>query len=152
MVRINKRKKLKPVEFKEYHTEGIKEKQYYINTYKSFLCNPLYSPIQKILFLVLECHCGKNKVCWQSQNTLAQECNVSVPTVVKTLDDLLKINLIFYHERFTENNRKTSNAYYVLQKSKNSENFIMDSLDIYKGLNWKNKNNIEGQKNINPGK
>jgi hypothetical protein len=125
---------------------------HFVITYDDFLLSPIYKPVEKILFIILESHCGTNGVCWQSQTTLAKECHITRMTLIKTLDKLIKYNLIFYNEQYTENGRKSSNAYYVLKKEKDTGKFIFNSLDIIKNLGLKNKNNKNGKAKIIPGK
>jgi hypothetical protein len=130
----------------------IEKQTYYVKTYQSFLLDQNLKPILKILFQILDFHCGVNGTCWQSFTTLSNECNVSKKTIYSSLIKLYNLGLIFYIPNFKESGRNSSNTYWVLKKDKETGNFIIGSLEIYKKLNYFSRDNKNGIKKVIPGR
>lgn len=60
----------------------------------------------KMIYLVLSGRVGRNRVCWPSQQTIASEAGVSVPTVKRTIPVMVEMGLLSVEVERTPNGRR----------------------------------------------
>lgn len=64
----------------------------------------------------------KDRSCFPSMKTIARDLNLSLSTVKRAIEELLKRGYIQKENRFRENGGKTSNKYFILWKSRRYRN------------------------------
>jgi DNA-binding MarR family transcriptional regulator len=60
----------------------------------------------KMVYLVLSGRVGRNRVCWPSQVTIANEAGVSVPTVKRTIPRMVEMGLLSVEVERTKSGRR----------------------------------------------
>jgi hypothetical protein len=81
---------------------------------------------QGILVYIYLVRCANNSTAFPSMNTIAQKTQLSRSTVIRTIEDLIKKDLIIKHKRFnTRKNEYESNIYEILSPKK-----ILSRIDI----------------------
>lgn len=104
--------KFKPGTFCTVPIEMIKGKKYYIQIVFVWLCH----------------HANKDCQCFPSLSVLSQECNLSKPTVIKAINELLSLGfLIKTNRKRRDTNESDSNLYTLLIKDINSE--VVNQID-----------------------
>lgn len=68
-------------------------------------------PRAKALYMYLRDRTGKNGECWPAIKTIARDTSMSVSTVKRAMNDLIKHGLLTKERRTRENNGDTSNLY-----------------------------------------
>lgn len=68
-------------------------------------------PRAKALYMYLRDRTGKNGECWPAIKTIARDTSMSVSTVKRAMNDLVKHGLLTKERRTRENNGDTSNLY-----------------------------------------
>lgn len=65
----------------------------------------------KAVYMYLKDRADKYGQCWPGIRTISRELNVSVSTVKRAVDDLVKFGYLEKEYRFRENGGQTSNLY-----------------------------------------
>ncbi|MBS4841112.1 MAG: helix-turn-helix domain-containing protein [Clostridium sp.] len=118
----------------EYGVYSTQKAEPFVIAYNSFLQNKNYDMKQKSVFLLLKSYCGIKIDCFPSQKTLAEQLGVTIKTVKKVLDELVKLGGLLVINRITESNRKTSNLYILADIDIKTGDFIPSSLDKFRPL------------------
>lgn len=111
--------------------DGIDEPKktvYFVKALNVFLLNPKYKPIEKMLYLALRCYAGKSMMCYPGQTRLAKELNISRMSLSTNLTRLQKIGGVYILNQIEENNRKTSNLYFVADLNETTGDFLQNDM------------------------
>lgn len=69
----------------------------------------------KAVYMYLKDRSDKNGQSWPGIKTIGRELNISVSTVKRAIDDLVKFGYLEKELRFRENGGQTSNRYIIKQ-------------------------------------
>ncbi len=67
----------------------------------------------KIVYMYLKDRADGEGKCWPAIKTIARDTSLSVSTVKRALQDLIRHELLIKERRTRENNGNTSNLYYL---------------------------------------
>ena len=67
----------------------------------------------KAVYMYLKDRCNADGECWPAIKTIARDTSLSVSTVKRALDDLMKHGLLRKERRYRENGGNSSNRFYL---------------------------------------
>ncbi|MDE8082521.1 helix-turn-helix domain-containing protein [Erysipelothrix rhusiopathiae] len=77
--------------------------------------NDNMNPNAVLIYLYLDRHGARKKQCFHSIRTIASNCNLSVRTVSRMLNELESQGYILRIQRYRHNGGKSSNVYEILK-------------------------------------
>ncbi|MEA4875666.1 helix-turn-helix domain-containing protein [Anaerorhabdus sp.] len=77
--------------------------------------NDTINPNAVLIYLYLDRHGARKKQCFHSIRTIAKNCNLSVRTVSRMMNELESQGYIFRIHRYRHNGAKSSNVYEILK-------------------------------------
>lgn len=110
------------------------KKSYFVQIESTFINNPKYTTIEKLVYLSLCTYAGQKRNCFPGQEGIAKNLGVTRMTINKTIKSLQEKNGIYIINQYTKTGRRTSNTYILADIDPISGEFVPESLDIYKKL------------------
>lgn len=84
------------------------------------------NPLRKLVLLKLADNASDSGECWPSHQHIADQCEISKRSVIKHIQELVKMGLVRVEHR-TKNNEKQSNLYHLTLDRGGSEYFSLPS-------------------------
>lgn len=115
-------------------SKGVSRKSYFVMAENTFINNPNYTLLEKMVFLSLCTYAGKKQSCFPGQTGIAKNLGIARQTVNITIQKLKEKGGLIIVQQYTETNRKTVNSYFLSDIDPITGNFIPSSLDMYRSL------------------
>lgn len=124
---------------------GVIKRSYFVQAENVFINNPTYTVYEKMVYLNLSTYAGKKTMCFPSQNSIARDLNISRKTVNEVLKRLQELGGIYIVRQIKENNRNSSNLYFLADINQTTGEFIPDCETIKTGKQLPNPIMMKGE-------
>lgn len=116
----------------ELQYTNVWKKTNFIQIENSFINNPKYTPIEKLIYMSLCTYAFQKNNCYPSHTTLSENLGVAKPTIIRNLKSLEDKNAILIIKRKKESNRRIPNLYILAEIDNRTGEFISESLDMFR--------------------